>query len=80
MVARAARRGRRGVQLRSHQHAERLNDEELLLARRVGRLEDAQENVGEEDADLRLEMVLEEAHDEQAIVSEIVSAPEALFQ
>ena len=56
----AARAARRGVQLGSHQHAERLNDEELLLARRVGRLEDAQENVGEEDADLRLEMVLEE--------------------
>ena len=41
------------------EHAERLDGEELLLAGRVGGLEDAQQNVREEDPNLRLEMVLE---------------------
>ena len=34
----------------AHEHAEALHDEELLLAARVRRLEDAEQDVREEDA------------------------------
>ena len=41
--------------------AKALNCEELLRGGRVGRLKHAKEDVGEEDADFRLQMILEEA-------------------